>query len=277
MKKKALRMIMTAAAVLVAATASAFSVDTVDVSSKYLDRPMRVTVYTPEAAKQVKKLPTVYLLNGFGGDYRAWPNVRPDLGEYADHYGMVIVCPSGMNSWYWNSPENPGMQMESFFVETLVPYIRKHFPSSPEARLNAITGLSMGGHGALWLGTRHPNIWHNLGSTSGGVNILPFPERWKMAEQLGPYKDKTERWEQHTVINLVPQMAENKQNIIFDCGTNDVFTKVNAELHQKLLDAKVDHDYISRPGQHNRTYWNNSILYQLLFFHENFKKSGEKF
>lgn len=258
---------------LCSVAASAFTTDTITVPTKYLEKPMRVTVIVPDAAAKRNDLPTVYLLNGHGGDYRSWGIIRPDLGRYADHYGMVFVMPSGRNSWYWDSPVNPKMQMESFMVYDLVPYIDSHYPVTTNAKKRAITGLSMGGHGALWLGVRHPDIWFNIGSTSGGVNILPFTERWNMADALGKYSESTaELWQSRTVINQIELFKANKQNIIFDCGTNDVFTEVNAALHQALLDAKVDHDYISRPGKHNVDYWNNSIIYQLLFFQQNFKK-----
>jgi enterochelin esterase-like enzyme len=70
----------------------------------------------------------------------------------------------------------------------------------------------------------------------------------------------------------VPQLKPGQLNIIFDCGSEDFFAAVNAELHQALLDAKIPHDYISRPGVHNADYWRNSILYQLLYFNEIFTR-----
>lgn len=254
-----------------AATANAFVTDTITVESALIPEPMKVTVITPDAASKAVTVPVVYLLNGYGGDYRAWGNIRPDMGELADQYGIVIVSPSGMDTWYWDSPVLKNQQMETFFTTVLVPEIDNRYPVSRDPRFRAITGLSMGGHGALWLGTRHPDIWGNIGSTSGGVDIRPFPERWKMARALGDYASNKERWDASTVINLVPQMKENGQNIIFDCGSEDFFHQVNANLHQALLDAKVPHDYISRPGNHNAKYWGNSVLHQLLYFNENFK------
>ena len=273
MSLQTLRTAVTALAMGAAIGCFAFKTDTVTVASKYIPEPNKVAVITPDAAATDKALPTVYLLNGYGGDYRAWGNIRPDMGELADKYGVVIVMPSGMDAWYWDSPVRPEMQMESFFVNDLVPNINKNYPVADDAKLRAITGLSMGGHGGLWLGTRHPDIWNNMGSTSGGVYIVPFPKNWKMAKALGPYEENPERWEAMTVINLVPKMAEQKQNIIFDCGSEDFFADVNKQLHQKMLDAKVPHDYISRPGKHNAKYWGNSILYQLLYFNERFNEA----
>lgn len=258
-------------AILTAISVSAFTVDTITVASSRIPDPMRVTVITPDHAA-ADTLPAVWLLNGYGGDYRSWLNVRPDLGDLADRYGMVMVFPSGMDSWYWDSPVNPSMQMESFFVNDLVPRIRADYPVSRDPRLTAITGLSMGGHGALWLGGRHPEIWGNLGSTSGGVNIIPFPAKWKMAKALGTLDENPDVWRTHTVINMVDTFKKNGQNIIFDCGSDDFFHQVNADLHQAFLDAKVPHDYISRPGNHSGKYWANSILYQLLYFNQAFSR-----
>lgn len=259
---------------IVAGSAGAFTVDTATVATIRLATPMRVTVITPDGAeKATAPLPSVYVLNGSGGGYRDWAGRVPGFGNQADLYNIVLIMPDGRDSWYWDAPCDSTMQMESFFVKDLVPYMRAHYNTSADPRLTAITGLSMGGHGGLWLGTRHPDIWGNMGSTSGGVNIMPFPKNWKMERLLGPQEGNEQVWQEHTVASLVPQMKANGQNIIFDCGSEDFFAKVNADLHQALLDAKVPHDYISRPGKHNWPYWSNSILYQLLYFSRAFDRA----
>ena len=133
----------------------------------------------------------------------------------------------------------------------------------------------MGGHGALWLAVQHPDIFGSAGSTSGGVNILPFTGRWKMAQRLGSYEDNPKCWRDHTVISMVSNFKNANLNIIFDCGTEDFFAKVNDSLHTAFLQAGVQHDYISRPGNHSAKYWRNAIVYHLLFFNEAFKKADE--
>lgn len=253
--------------------ASAFKADTLTVASERIPAPMKVTVILPDIAANSRNLPVVYMLNGYGGGYRDWGKIRPNIGEYADRYGMVFVMPSGMDSWYWDAPANPKMQMESFFVKDLVPHIDSVLPVSRDRRLRAITGLSMGGHGAYWLGMRHPDIWGNIGSMSGGVDIRPFEGRWKMAAALGPKEGNGQVWDDHTVITHVDLLKKNGQNLTFDCGVDDFFHQVNENFHKELVKAGVPHDYTSRPGKHNWDYWRNSILYHLLFFHENFVKA----
>ena len=258
--------------IVVAANATnAFVTDTLTfVVPEYLPEAMKVTVITPETERPAKGFPTVYLLNGYGGDYRSWGTIRPDLGDLADKYGVVMVMPSGMNSWYWDSPTNPAMKMESFIVDSLVTYIDRNYPTDTRAENRAITGLSMGGHGGLWLSLRHPDVWKNGGSTSGGVNIVPFKEKWQMKNALGNYDDNPEIWNTHTVINMVPQLTPGQNNIIFDCGSEDFFAEVNADLHKAMLEAGIPHDYISRPGTHNSAYWANALPYQLMFFKTKF-------
>lgn len=157
-------------------------------------------------------------------------------------------------------------------MNDLVPYIDANFPTITDRSKRAITGLSMGGHGSLYLAGRHPEIFGNAGSMSGGVDIRPFPKSWKMAEWLGPYEENKELWDSHTVAGMLPQIKDANLNITFDCGADDFFAKVNDELHDAMLEQGIPHDYSSRPGKHTHTYWRNSILYHLLFFNENFNK-----
>lgn len=251
----------------------AFRADTLEINSKYMAGPIKTTVLVPTAQSEGQTFPTVYVLNGFGGDYKSWTSITvPNMGELADRYGVVLVMPDGRNSWYWDSPVDPNMQMESYFVKELVPAIDATYPTIADRSKRAITGLSMGGQGSLYLATRHPDIFGNAGSMSGGVDIRPFPKSWKMAQLLGPYDENKEVWDEFAVVNMVDKMKDAKLNITFDCGVDDFFAEVNNNLHQAMLAAGVPHDYTSRPGKHTHDYWRNSILYHLLFFTQNFNK-----
>ena len=135
--------------------------------------------------------------------------------------------------------------------------------------MRAITGLSMGGHGALWNAWRHPDVCGSCGSMSGGVDIVPFPGRWNIDKRLGNYDDNKDVWASHSVISLVPSL-KNGQSIIIDDGNDDFFLEVNNNLHEALLKQGIDHDYIVRPGNHSWDYWVNALDYQVLFFHKAF-------
>ncbi len=268
--KKFLLTLTTLAAVL--SMTARNQADTLAIASRSHASPLKVTVVQPEQALKdgnTSRFPTVYLLNGYSGDYTTWPKLQ-NLDSLATHYGMIFVCPDGRDSWYWDSPLNNKMKMESFIVKTLVPYIDSHYPTIDDPSKRAITGLSMGGHGALYLAIRNSDIFGNAGSTSGGVDITKFPDKWKMDRTLGKYAQNRETWNRHSVTNIARQLKPGQLNIIFDCGESDFFKPVNDNLHRQLLEDGIKHDYISRPGRHSQPYWSNAILYQLMFFDRNF-------
>ncbi len=248
-------------------------VDTVAIQTTNIVSPAKAVVVSPEATKYTSKVfPTLYLLHGYGGDYTNWINKCPELTELSDLYGIIIVMPDGRDSWYWDWPNDSTMQMETFFVKDLVPYIDENYPTRREASQRAITGLSMGGHGAMWLAIRHSNIWANAGTMSGGVDIRPFPNNWKISKAIGKLDINPDLWDTYTVMGILSQLKPGQLNITIDCGVDDFFADVNRNLHKNLLEAGIQHDYTERPGKHNWPYWTNSVLYHILFFNEAFKK-----
>lgn len=247
-------------------------VDTLSIASPYLGSAESVCVISPDSAYQ-KSCPTIYLLNGYDGNHLSWLQLtRPDLPELSDKYGVIFVMPDGRDSWYWNSPVVPDMQMESFFVEDLVPYIDSHYNTIPDSSHRAVTGLSMGGQGAFWLAINHPGVWKNVGSMSGGLNICKFPGKWKMSNWLGDYENNEDEWNRHAIVNNVSRIVPGELNIIFDCGTEDFFYEVNEQMHLNLADAEIPHEYSTRKGNHSHSYWADSIIDHIEFFLANFGK-----
>ena len=244
--------------------------DTVEVPAQKMNRSIKVAVVVPHQYRIYPdtKYPVVYLLHGAWGCYRDWPH-KANLDSLADTYSTIIVCPDGQDSWYLDSPIDPSFQFETFISYELVNYIDTHYRTYPRREMRAITGLSMGGHGALWNAFRHPDVFASCGSMSGGVDISKFPGRWHIADRLGDYDNNQQRWIDHSVISLVPTL-EPGQNIIIDIGYDDLFFEVNNNLHEALLQQGVEHDYTVRHGDHNWQFWVNSIDYHMMFFHKIF-------
>lgn len=248
-------------------------VDTITVYSDKMGKNIKNVVVLPAGYEEGKKYPVLYLLHGHGGRYDTWvKKTKKTLPQDASRWGMIIVCPDGQNSWYWDSPIDSKSQFDTYVSSELVKYVDSHYKTfaSPQAR--AITGFSMGGHGGLWLGINHPDVFGACGSMSGGVDIRPFPNNWNMKDKLGIYKENKESWDNHTVINQLTKIEPNTLAIIIDCGKDDFFYEVNQQLHKELLYRNIPHDYIVRPGGHTHEYWNNSLDYQLVFFSKFFNK-----
>jgi S-formylglutathione hydrolase FrmB len=249
------------------ASIDAAVIDTIQVYSKSMQKNIPVVVIKPDNYTTVNELPVVYLLHGYSGNHLDWIKKSKGFEKVADQYNLIIVCPDGgFNSWYWNSPVDPKSQYETFVSDELVKSIDAKYATIKDRTGRAISGLSMGGHGALFLAFKHQDVFGAAGSMSGGVDIRPFPNNWDMAKQLGTFAEQPDRWEKNTVINMLNLLTPNSLAIIIDCGTDDFFFKVNENLHQQLLYRNIPHDYITRPGAHNWPYWTNSVKYQLLFF-----------
>ena len=221
---------------------------------------------------EVAKCPVVYLLHGAYANEYKWLEVKPTLPAIADEMQMIFVTPYALNSWYFDSPVNKDFMYETFITKELVPWIDAHFPTLADRNHRAVTGLSMGGHGALFLCSRHVDLFGAAASMSGGVDIRLFPLNWNIPDVLGEMASNRKSWDEHSVMECVKQLKNGDVAIAFDCGESDFFIEVNRALHARLLSLGIDHDFTTRPGGHTDQYWSNSLDYQLLFFKKFFNK-----
>lgn len=248
------------------------SVDTISTYSPSMKKNIKAVIIKPDKQKTGSLFPVVYLLHGHGGNYGDWIRQVPDLRLYAEQYQLMIVCPDGnVSSWYFDSPEVADSKYETYVSKELISWIDKNYPTQKDRRARGITGLSMGGHGALFLAFKHQDIFGAAGSMSGGVDLRPFPLNWNIAGHLGKYAEHPGRWDNYSVTNMTHLLTPGSLKLIIDCGTEDFFYRVNYAFHQKLSDSNIQHDFISRPGAHNWDYWRNAVQYQLLFMSNYFK------
>ena len=255
--------------------------DTIEVMSQAMGRNIKNVVVKPQQYVDdvtSVRYPVLYLLHGADGCYNDWSR-KADLHRLADQYNVIIVCPDGQDSWYFDSPIDPKMQFETYVSKELVSYIDSHYRTIANRYMRAITGLSMGGHGALFLAFRHPDVFWSCGSMSGNMDITQFTDRWHIRARLGNYEDNPQRWHDHAVVNQLDRVKncplKPAQNILIDDGLNDIFIKNNIAIHDKMVEMGIDHDFTVRPGRHSWTYWVNSLDYHMMFFDKAFNRGRE--
>lgn len=260
---------------LVAVEVNAATVDTVIIYSKSMHKNIECVVIKPDSYKHKKNFyPVVYLLHGYSGWYSNWIIRVPQLKKYADAYQMMIVCPDGdYSSWYFDSPVDSSMKYETYVAKEVPDYIDQYYHTIKDRRSRAITGLSMGGHGGLFLGFRHADFFGACGSMSGVVDLNFTRNKYDLMKRIGDTIVNADNWKNYSVINVIENYPKDSLAIIFDCGNDDPFAGINRQLHSKMLSLKIPHDYIERPGKHEWSYWANSIKFQLLFFRNYFDKS----
>jgi S-formylglutathione hydrolase FrmB len=168
----------------------ASQVDTLIVQSESMNKSISNIVILPENYSEENQLPVIYLLHGYSDNHETWMNNAPKIKEYADKYNVIIVCPdANYSSWYFDSPIDDSIKYETYISSELVKSVDRNYNTIDNRNGRAITGLSMGGHGAFYLSFKHQDVWGAAGSISGGVDIVPFPSSWDISKQLGKYSD----------------------------------------------------------------------------------------
>ena len=254
-------------------------VDTIEVYSKAMEKMLKAAVTTPSTYDGSKQFATLYLLHGGSGAFSDWHQKVTEPGlvnKMAEEYNLIIVTPGvGPHSYYFDSPLMDSVQYETYITTELITHIDKTYRTLAQKESRAITGLSMGGHGAIMLGAKHPEIFIAATSMSGVMNI--DTRLWKVSAEFSTLRQSQQKamlgddliynapFSTYTAVGLVDKMKENRIALLMDCGVDDFLLETNRQMHQMLLENGTPHDYTERPGAHTWEYWTNALPFHLLF------------
>ncbi len=269
--------------------ANASTVDSLAIPSVVMNKNYKAAVVLPETySKNKKNYPVLYLLHGGGGHFRDWLSQTPDkmlVKNLADQYNIIIVMPEGETfGWYLDSPFDANSKFETYITKEVIQKIDDTYRTVKSNKGRVITGLSMGGHGAMYLSSRHPDLFCAAGTMSGAMDMNytkfkvneDFTKSLKdrFAKLLGTSDTSNEVFVKNSIVNMAETIKNNGLPVIIDCGVDDFLIEVNRELHRRLVYNNTPHDYTERPGAHTWEYWQNSLPYHLLFFNKVLKNNG---
>ncbi len=259
---------------LMVGVSSFAAVDTVSIYSNSMFKSVKCVVITPaDYQRNSNRFPVVYLLHGYSGKYSDWVRRVPDLQNLADENKLMIVCPDGAyGGWYFDSPVDLTSRYETNVGIEIPAYIDSVYRTIANRKGRAITGLSMGGHGGIFLGFRHAEFFGACGSMSGALDVSRITRGYNMQQILGDTIVNRKYYTDLSAINVIDKYPKDSLAIIIDCGTEDMIYQMSKRTHEKMMQLKIPHDYIERPGKHDWNYWNKAVRYQLLFFKEYFNK-----
>lgn len=264
------------------ATASAWPQSRMDCSalnSRILKRSVRYCVYIPsgydESAHQnpPKTYPVLYFLHGLGDNEQTLFNsggwtLLDDLRNQHKMGDFLIVSPEGRRSFYVNSADGT-VRYSDFFQQEFIPQIEAKYRIRVGRAGRAISGVSMGGYGALRFAFAHPELFSAVSAQSAAL-ITESPQQLDTATQtgvpvlsvLGPVFGKpidVAHWNENSPFVLARKNVEGlrKLAIYFNCGQNDDygFEKGAEALHQELVKEHVKHEYHPYPGDHSVSYF----------------------
>ncbi len=178
MKRRLSRVVILVAlslSVAFGAAAQELELSTVEFHSASIDRTTKYNILLPrDYAESTDRYPVLYLLHGLTQNYTAWglANGAPFYtGLYDD---LIVVMPDAGNSWYTNYEQSRDGQTNNWadhVVQDVVNHVDWNYRTIARREGRAITGLSMGGYGAITLGLRNPDMFISIGSTSGALEF----------------------------------------------------------------------------------------------------------
>lgn len=205
-------------------------------------------------------LPVWVLLHGAWDDWTAWSeHAHADLQRLAAEHRMVIVLPDGEPfGWYLDGTVDPEHRLATWFHDDLLPFLHDTLPSSGVA---AVSGLSMGGHGALTLAMQRPERFVAATSMSGVVDLTAAASREALQATLGPYAEHPADWEARSAIHQVradPSRIDALA-VMLTVGRDDRWFPANEALHGLLQAEGVDHTWDPVDGGHTWTVWTEAL------------------
>lgn len=257
-------------------------------ASTTIGLPMKFSVYQPPQAKE-GPVPVLFFLAGLTCTEETFM-MKAGAQRYAAEHGMMLVAPdtsprdTGIadvaDSWdfgdgagfYLDATEAPWashFRMESYLVDELLPMIVREFPARADAV--GIFGHSMGGHGALTLALRHPEVFRSVSAFApiAAPSHCPWGQK-AFGQYLGA--DQTS-WDAHDASTLMAKSVETPfpNGILIDQGLADKFLDAQ-QLLPEVFEAACRHagqPLIVRrhPGYDHGYYFIASFIADHLAFH----------
>lgn len=251
--------------------------------SRSLNCDMVFAIYLPPQAEKAP-VPLLWWLSGLTCTDENFMQ-KAGAQRIAAELGIAIICPDtsprGVNlpgeddsydfgsgaGFYVNAtqePWNKHYRMYDYIAQELPALVCAQFPLSGK---EAISGHSMGGHGALVMALRNPGRFTSVSAFAPIVNPSNCP--WGQKAFNGYLGDKRELWAQYDACALIAAGAE-PQPLLIDQGESDNF--LLEQLKPELLEAVCkQHNYPltlrRQPGYDHSYFFIATFIEEHLRFH----------
>lgn len=229
-------------------------------------------------ADKTEHFPVLYELHGLGDNEQffvhsgLW-NLVEDQRERHELKDFLIATPAAGASFYINSKDGK-VRYEDFLMREFFPFIEKKYRAAPGRANRAISGVSMGGYGALHLAFRHPQLFNSVSAHSAAlieklpafVNA-PQSSRSRILGAVFGIPPDIAFWNANSPLTLARSANLAGLKIYFDCGDHDDygFDAGAVALDKILTSRKIVHEFHIYPGRHDPGYFAAHIPASLAF------------
>jgi len=195
------------------------------------------------------RYPVLYFLHGAGHDLQSvLLEVQPE--QHLDVLGdAILVIPNGDQGWWLDSPVLPRSLYGRYLLE-LVEFVDQHYRTLPDRTTRGLCGFSMGGYGAMWLATQHPETFGGASSLLGTLDIAQmYPLYYRLSELLGR---ELATWQK---CNPTQWAARLSRTALQFCTGEHAFDRPQNETFAAALSAAgCDFSYDVYPGTHDTVF-----------------------
>jgi S-formylglutathione hydrolase FrmB len=259
------------------------------IPSKILSRGVPYCIVLPPSFDQDKArhFPVLYFFHGLGDNEQffvhsgAW-NLIEDMRDTGELKDFLIATPDAWSTFYINSRDGKE-RYEDFLIQEFFPYIESRYRAAQGRANRAVSGISMGGYGALHLAFRHPQLFSSVSAHSGAlIDRLPIflsgtapnsPRSRVLGGVFGNPPDPS-FWDQNSPIAMARSTNLAGLKIYFDCGDQDDFGfDSGANTLDKVLTSRhIPHEFHIYPGRHDAAYFAAHLPASLAFHSRLFPK-----
>ncbi len=232
-----------------------------------------VSLFVPPGCEALPKVPIVLLLHGVYGSHWAWflsggaHRTALQLITEGRIRPMILVAPSdglgGDGTGYLSKPDrnDEAKNYEAWISEDVLGCIRELFPCTSPRGPVFISGLSMGGYGALRLGAKYAGRFQGISAHSAVTKISELDEFVRKPIDLAGIAP-----EEADIMHWMRVNRKKLPPIRLDCGTEDSLFASNLAMHAELDREHIPHQFVANSGDHSWPYWKTHIADTLLFF-----------
>lgn len=181
----------------------------------------------------------------------------------------IIVMPDVRFSSFYEefSDRYPYPNYLTLVAEEVAGTVSRHYDIPFEREHWSIGGFSFGGYLSLDVGRRYAGRFSSVSVVSGLVD-----KQWSFwpAQPPPPGPLDSKGRGKHTIV--VPGPVPR---LFLACGTDDRLFSMMRDLHQKLTDLGIPHQWSTGPGGHTWKYWSSALPLMLRFHLASAPSQGE--
>ena len=274
---------------------------TLDFESEYMGSNQNVNIILPDKPRDItctdfygskEKYRVLWLLHGTFGGYSDWIR-KSNIETYACEHNFIVVMPGIGNADYSDWPTfTLGLNAESYIIDELMPLVYNWLPASSKREDNFITGLSMGGQGALKFAVKYPDKFSkaailsylpsdiekdkedleqlyscSLDEVLSTEDVMHSKQRlYNCMHNLGSVDAYLSSY--YNLRRKIKECDLSKlPDLFFSCGTDDVIFSDEIKPFQSFLkEVGLEVEWSLGPGNHEWRVWERDIQLAFDFF-----------